>query len=379
METSKEEETTESAAPTLESESDPDAIMEVDSKQDEQKLAEPETVELDDDCIVEEDAEKVITLADDGDSPQVIEEVGKVQDEGKGVKRTVDCIQLEDDDEIQEVTPNPPKKAKVESDSSTSALPSTSTTSADSAKVNKEEAKKEEVEDDDNTKAQERLLNKLVDYVNSQKAAATTQNRKVLDTLLGAINAQVQKEPLSVRKLILDKDLVLPNTISFPPSQVCDILIEHDPEMPLAKAITRMFGDEKPKLSDSEKREKAMMKNTNPTPNMTKLLVDIGQDLVQEATYCDIVHAKNLPEVPKNLETYKQVAAQLKPVWETLKRKNEPYKLKLQRCKVCGFQTESLLQMANHKATIHYTGSKYQCTFCKEFDNSEQRMKDHML
>lgn len=133
---------------------------------------------------------------------------------------------------------------------------------------------------------------------------------------------------------------------------------------------------------------------------MTKLLMEIGQDLVQEATYCDIVHARNLPEVPKNLESYKQVsgggretnlrkekknfrwmtfwrlhygisrdggftthcvecevftlsthalfekirmrmqgwalqvAAQLKPVWETLKKKNEPYKLKLLTCQV---------------------------------------------
>ena len=40
---------------------------------------------------------------------------------------------------------------------------------------------------------------------------------------------------------------------------------------------------------------------------MTRLLIEIGQDMVQEATYGDIVHARNLPEAPKNLETYKQV------------------------------------------------------------------------
>lgn len=39
---------------------------------------------------------------------------------------------------------------------------------------------------------------------------------------------------------------------------------------------------------------------------MTRLLTEIGQELVQEATYCDIVHAKNLPEAPKNMDTYKQ-------------------------------------------------------------------------
>ena len=70
----------------------------------------------------------------------------------------------------------------------------------------------------------------------------------------------MQREPLSVRRLILDKQLVLPNTISFPPSQVVDLLIEHDPDHPLAKVINRMFGDEKPKLSEAEKKEKAQLK-----------------------------------------------------------------------------------------------------------------------
>ncbi|EFO94611.1 hypothetical protein CRE_11627, partial [Caenorhabditis remanei] len=207
---------------------------------------------------------------------------------GKGVKRPVELIQLDDDDDdIQEVSaPAPAKKPKVEED--------------------QKEVKPDLKVADDNEKAQMRLLDKLQEYVKEQKDQTSSKGRKVLDTLLGAINAQVQKEPLSVRKLILDKVLVLPNTISFPPSQVCDLLIEHDPEMPIAKVINRMFGDEKPKLSDSEKRERALLKQHNPVPNMTKLLVDIGQDLVQEATYCDIVHAKNLPETPKNLETYKQ-------------------------------------------------------------------------
>lgn len=65
------------------------------------------------------------------------------------------------------------------------------------------------------------LLDKLQAYVDGILASKTTVDRKLLDTLLGAINIQVQKEPHSVRKLILDKQLVLPNSISFPPSQVC--------------------------------------------------------------------------------------------------------------------------------------------------------------
>ncbi|CAI2351729.1 unnamed protein product [Caenorhabditis sp. 36 PRJEB53466] len=305
---------------------------------------------------VAEPAER--TNEEESAPPELQQEEG--EQNGKGVKRTVECIQLDDDDDdIQEIPATPAKKAKVDP-----------TASPVSPAVKVEDC-------NDNEKAQKRLLDRLEEYVHEQKGTPSGLNRKVLDTLLGAINAQVQKEPLSVRKLILDKDLVLPNTISFPPSQVCDILIEHDPGMPLTKVINRMFGEERPKLSDSEKRERNQLKLSNPVPNMTKLLVDIGQDLVQEATYCDIVHAKNLPEVPKNLETYKQVAAQLKPVWETLKRKNEPYKLKMHRCGVCGFQTESKLVMTGHKATLHYTGSKFQCTLCKDTDTNEQRMKEH--
>lgn len=68
-----------------------------------------------------------------------------------------------------------------------------------------------------------------------------------------------------------------------------------------------MFGEERPKLLESERRERQMMRNDNPALNMTKLLMDIGQDLVQESTYSDIVHARNLPEIPKNMETYRQV------------------------------------------------------------------------
>ncbi|VDN33072.1 unnamed protein product [Gongylonema pulchrum] len=66
----------------------------------------------------------------------------------------------------------------------------------------------------------EALLDKLEAYIRDAIDMKVNIERKVLDALLGAINIQVQREPLSVRKLILDKQLVLPNTISFPPSQV---------------------------------------------------------------------------------------------------------------------------------------------------------------
>ncbi|KHN72429.1 MOG interacting and ectopic P-granules protein 1 [Toxocara canis] len=223
----------------------------------------------------------------------------------------------------------------------------------------------------------EALLNKLEAYVKEAIETDINVERKVLDALLGAINIQVQREPLSVRKLILEKQLVLPNTISFPPSQVVDLLIEHDPDAPLSKVITRLFGEERPKLTEAEKRDRHLLKMSHPAPHMTKLLMDIGQDLVQESTYSDIVHAKNLPETPKNMETYKQVAQQLKPVWEALRKKNEPYKLKQYTCQLCSFKTESRVVLALHRQTPHFDGRKHQCALCPEYFTNENMIIQH--
>lgn len=273
---------------------------------------------------------------------------------------SVECINIDDDDETSKEPPA--KRTKVEEPDTDSATP-----------------KPEEGEKKPELNSPEALLDKLDEYVADAINSKKNVERKVLDALLGAINVQVQREPLSVRKLILDKQLVLPNTISFPPSSVVDMIIEHDPEFPLSKVVTKMFGDDRPKLSDSEKKERQVLKAHNPAPHMTKLLMDIGQDLVQESTYCDIVHAKNLPETPKNLETYKTVAAQLKPVWEALKKKNEPYKLNLHKCQVCGFQTESRLVLQNHRSRSHFRNGKYQCAMCPEYDTNEQRLLNHYL
>lgn len=223
------------------------------------------------------------------------------------------------------------------------------------------------------------LLDRLELYVHNALDKGENMDRKVLDALLAAINIQVQKEPYAVRKLILDKQLVLPNTISFPPSQVVDLLIEHDPDHQLSRVINRLFGEDRPKLAENERRERQYLRATNPAPNMTKLLMDIGQDLVQESTYFDIVHAKNLPEMPKSMDTYKQVAAQLRPVWQSLKEKNAPFVLKIHKCHVCGFKTESRMILSAHRLTLHYVGRRYQCTYCREFDTNEHRMTQHIM
>ncbi|PAV64666.1 hypothetical protein WR25_01918 [Diploscapter pachys] len=301
-------------------------------------------------------------------------ETSKRQEPGQGKKKAEEpeCIELDDDDE--EDTKPPAKKQKL--DGSQDDVQILTPGKKDGKNGEMKEEKKEKVPE---LTSPEALLNKLEEYIKDAIDNKKGVERKVLDALLGAINVQVQREPLSVRRLILDKQLVLPNTISFPPSQVVDLLIEHDPDHPLAKVINRMFGDEKPKLSEAEKKEKAQLKLTNSAPNLTKMLLDIGQDLVQEATYCDIVHARNLPETPKNIETYKQVAAQLKPVWESLRKRNEPYKLKLVSCNACGFKTESELVLAQHCSVVHSKNGKYVCALCNEYDTSEQRLINHYL
>ncbi|KJH45620.1 zinc finger, C2H2 type [Dictyocaulus viviparus] len=303
-----------------------------------------------------------LTASDDGSAGRCL------GTNGGSTSSDVECIELDDD------TNEPPTKRAKVSD------PIESDITAINGKEKQrsfcgEKPKEKEAE----LTSPGALLNKLEEYVSDAIDNKKNIDRKVLDALLGGINVQVQKEPLSVRKLILDKQLVLPNTISFPPSLTVDMLIEHDPDHPLSKVITRMFGEERPKLNEAEKRERQTLKLHNNAPHMTKLLLDIGQDLVQESTYSDIVHARNLPETPKNIETYKQVALQLKPVWEALRKRNEPYKLKMLTCQVCGFKTESRIVLQTHRSTVHYKNGKYQCAMCPEFDTNEQRLINHYL
>uniref|UniRef100_A0A914D7C7 C2H2-type domain-containing protein n=1 Tax=Acrobeloides nanus TaxID=290746 RepID=A0A914D7C7_9BILA len=292
-----------------------------------------------------------------------------------------EVIDLDDDDDV--IIEEPPAKRQRPETSPIPEDPKNTTLEKPPASVTpvstKSDSEKPSSKKEPELTSYSTLLDRLEVYIKNSIESNENVERKVLDALLAAINIQVQKEPFSVRKLILDKQLVLPNTISFPPSQVVELLIEHDPDHQLSRVINKMFGDERPKLTENEKRERQQLKIAHPAPHMTKFLMDIGQDLVQETTYCDIVHARNLPEIPKNMETYKQVAAQLKPVWESLKTKNEPFKLKHFTCQVCHFRTESRTTLSIHRQTLHYDGKKYQCAMCPEFDTNESRIIRHYL
>ncbi|CAJ0579726.1 unnamed protein product, partial [Mesorhabditis spiculigera] len=323
---------------------------------------------------------------DEENGNDAVESIGEAPT--NGVKRKFsdddDVLVLSDSEEASQKPPAKQPKVGEDVKSQASPVPDDPTT-AEAASKDGSPAPKLESAADEKPKTEpqltssEALLNRIVEYVDEALDKNVNTSRKVLDALLGAINVQVQREPLSVRKLILDKQLVLPNTISEPPSQVVDLVIEHDPDNPLSKVVTKMFGEERPKYNDTEKKERALLKQNFAAPHMTRLLVDIGHDLIQESTYFDIVHARNLPEAPKNMETYKQVAAQLKPVWETLKKRNEPYKLKQMTCQVCQFKSESRLVMLKHRSQLHHDGRKFQCAFCTEVDTNENRMMKHYL
>ncbi|KAI6214223.1 Mep-1 [Aphelenchoides besseyi] len=280
-------------------------------------------------------------------------------------KKTVMCIDLVDDDVVVEEPPAKRLKSETPAESSSR--------KESPAPVVKKEAPQ--------LTNYDMLLDYLHEYIETALLLNDTVERKLLDTLLGAINVQVQKEPRSVQKLILEKQLVLPNSISFPPSQVVDLVIEHDADVQITRVINRIFGEDRQKLTDVERRERQQLKTNCSTPAMTRMLMEIGQDLVQEATYSDIVHARNLPEMPKNVDTYKMVAAQLKPVWQTLRDKNTSFKLKQHCCSICGYKTDNLVQYSIHKQTLHFDSknSTIQCGMCPEFNTNGTRIQTHYL
>jgi len=248
--------------------------------------------------------------------------------------------------------------------------------------VKQDENQKDSKPADDDNKVRltyEKLLDKVTDHIKNQIDERKGLQRKVMDVMLAAINREVMSDPMAIKELIVKKMLVLPNSISHPPSQVLQLLMEHDADEHLGRLINKLFGDQKFKETDQEKNDKLRFKREFPAPIMTRTVAQIGQDLVQEHTYGDIVHARNLPEIPRDIEGYKRVADQLKPVWQNLRTKNAVYKTKYHICRVCRYKTDSLVAYSQHTWILHHDGKRYNCTMCPEFDNSEYRMRRHYL
>lgn len=74
-------------------------------------------------------------------------------------------------------------------------------------------------------RSHDELLGNVIEYFKDPKHFNENQERKLLDTLLGALNIQVQREPHSMKHLIMEKELVVPNQIEYPPTQVCCLYV----------------------------------------------------------------------------------------------------------------------------------------------------------
>jgi hypothetical protein len=147
-----------------------------------------------------------------------------------------ECIELDDD--IVVLDERPPKRPKIGTSSSlaikreSSPVPedprtSTNRQGASSSSILHGSSNLPNSSRNMKPKGNEQQLTShasLLDQLDAHIGAAINKGemveRKLLDALLAAINIQVQKDPHSVRKLILEKQLILPNSISLPPSQV---------------------------------------------------------------------------------------------------------------------------------------------------------------
>ncbi|VDM47217.1 unnamed protein product [Toxocara canis] len=212
----------------------------------------------------------------------------------------------------------------------------------------------------------EAALNKLRACLNDVMKEGNNSERALLDVLLSAINIEAKRDPSAVRKLIEQKQLLIPKTISCPPSQVVDLVVEYDPDMPLS-ALVSMLSEDEMDTSKPEKRIRSTVKQSSSALHMTELLAEIGCGLVQEFAFGDIIHKRNLPTMRGETETYEEVITQLKPVWEKLVKKNEPYKLKQYVCGECSFKSESRTVLAVHTQMPHFIAGKYQCAVCPEY------------
>uniref|UniRef100_A0AC35TX66 C2H2-type domain-containing protein n=1 Tax=Rhabditophanes sp. KR3021 TaxID=114890 RepID=A0AC35TX66_9BILA len=201
---------------------------------------------------------------------------------------------------------------------------------------------------------------------------------KVIDTLLYGIHCEVKERPEEVKALIQGSRLVLPNSVFFPPSLTVEMCYEHDAVISFEQFTDTKYGFKKPPLTEDEKRKNKQLKATFAAPYMTNLVAEIGDNLVKEYVYGDIVLQRNLPETPKNIEEYQKVVQQLKPLYEKMKEENKPYKFKYRKCKACGFKSESQSIFLEHQKLLHYDGRKYKCTYCPEQDDKEKKMVKHI-
>uniref|UniRef100_A0A0K0E0G9 C2H2-type domain-containing protein n=1 Tax=Strongyloides stercoralis TaxID=6248 RepID=A0A0K0E0G9_STRER len=224
----------------------------------------------------------------------------------------------------------------------------------------------------------ESLLDGIEKTFIEESKKPTASRCKILDTILFGIHNEVRSHQEEVKKMIHGKKITLPNCIYVPPSLTVDMVFEHDPEVSFDAFFAKTFETKKPQLTEDEKKKKAVFKSIFKSPNMSQLIMDIGDGLVKEHVYGDIVFQRNLPEPPRSPEEYERVVIQLRPLYEQVKEDNKPYKVKYKKCKACGFKTESQIILAEHLQKLHFDGKRYRCTYCSEVDASEKKILKHI-
>uniref|UniRef100_A0A0A9Z1Z7 C2H2-type domain-containing protein n=2 Tax=Lygus hesperus TaxID=30085 RepID=A0A0A9Z1Z7_LYGHE len=115
-------------------------------------------------------------------------------------------------------------------------------------------------------------------------------------------------------------------------------------------------------IGDTRKKSENYFENP-----LGKFFMQIGVNLVQEHVQTDLLRnqkrkrdkdEKNCPP-----EVHKAINSLLKTL-EYSKENNKPYKMELEKCKLCNFKTESELVMAHHLETPHMRNYVYRCNFC---------------
>ncbi|KAF6202031.1 hypothetical protein GE061_004427 [Apolygus lucorum] len=115
-------------------------------------------------------------------------------------------------------------------------------------------------------------------------------------------------------------------------------------------------------VGDTRKKSENYFENP-----LGKFFMQIGVNLVQEHVQTDLLRnqkrkrdkdEKNCPP-----EVHKAINSLLKTL-EYSKENNKPYKMELEKCKLCNFKTESELVMAHHLETPHMRNYVYRCNFC---------------
>uniref|UniRef100_A0A9J2P3M8 C2H2-type domain-containing protein n=1 Tax=Ascaris lumbricoides TaxID=6252 RepID=A0A9J2P3M8_ASCLU len=210
------------------------------------------------------------------------------------------------------------------------------------------------------------VLMNVESYIKESMKCEHNGGRKVVDVISDAINVETQRDPCSVHKLIVKGQLVIPDTISFPPSQVVGMLIEHNPDVPLSAVIPKIPGSET-NLVEVEGRDRCLLARNCSAPHMTEILAEIGEGLAQEYAFWDIIYERDSGAMSQRRENNEEIDSQLKREWEVLLKMNESYKLQQYACGVCSFRSDSRIVLAIHSQTPHFIRGKYQCAICPEY------------